>query len=1196
MKTGQIPRSLRTTLIYILFGCLWILLSDSVLEFFIPHTSPAFPFAQTLKGWFFILFSASMLYVILRRDEKTLTGHIMAERKSQRLYRDLFDSNPHPMWVYDLETLRFLMVNDAAVSHYGYSREEFLKMTLKDIRPAEQIPALLANLANPPQVLERSSGWQHIRKDGTLIDVEISSHSLNFEDRSARMVLAKDITEEKKTEEALRTSEAKFRNLVEYLPAATYIASLDDLSTTLYISPQIEQILGFTPDEFLNPPDTWMKQVHPEDRERVLEELRTSRKNETPFNSEYRMIKKNGEIVWINDAANLVRDSAGKPLLNQGFMIDISERVRSEIALKVSEENYRNLAETSDSAIAVLDRQGKLLYANPTSLLVWEDPHLVGKTVQDLFPKKIADGYLSVMRHVIDERIVDVNEITTRVKGREMWFQVSMMPIKNSDGSVNTLLLNAWNLTERKRAEEAQRQSEIMFFKIFRSSPIGIHIFRLSDGRSFNVNDAFLEMAGYSREEIIKQTAKELDLFVDEEARDVWMNSLKEGRRVLNQDAMIRRKSGEIRNCLASLDIIEINGESMVMIIMTDITERKQAEDLLKQSEERFRNTLDTMLEGCQMIDFDWRYIYVNESVARQGRNIPEQLLGKTMMEVYPGIEYTELFSKLRECMNDRKSSRFENEFFFPDGASGWFELSIHPVPEGIFILSIDITESKLAEEQLRNSEERFRLMAENIEEGFWITDPETHGEVYLSPANERIFGRSVEELMQTQNAFLENIVPEDRSHVLATMERQKLGEPTSMEYRIQRADGKLRWIWDRAFPILKEDGTVKYVTGLVSDITERKETEARIQTQLRRLSALNAIDRAISVNTDLTLTMNLFIMEAILQLQVDAADVLLMNPHMQTLHPISQRGFETATWGNGDLKLGKGLAGRAALEQNKVIVDDLSSIEDPFVRIPLHEEEGFISYFGIPLVAKGQVKGVLEVFHRSRLNPDPEWLYYLETLAGQAAIAIENAQLFDGLQRSNQELMLAYDATIAGWSHAMDLRDKETEGHTQRVTELTLKLAERMGVGEQEQVQIRRGALLHDIGKLGIPDDILHKPGKLSKEEWVIMRKHPIYARDMLNPVAYLRPALDIPYCHHEKWDGSGYPRGLKGEEIPLSARIFAVVDVWDALRSDRPYRDSWSAQKTRDYILAESGKHFDPNVVQAFMQLLEENPDMLL
>lgn len=195
-------------------------------------------------------------------------------------------------------------------------------------------------------------------------------------------------------------------------------------------------------------------------------------------------------------------------------------------------------------------------------------------------------------------------------------------------------------------------------------------------------------------------------------------------------------------------------------------------------------------------------------------------------------------------------------------------------------------------------------------------------------------------------------------------------------------------------------------------------------------------------------------------------------------------------------------------------------------------------------------------------------------------------------LEAVHQELLLAYDKTIEGWSRAMDLRDKETEGHSKRVTQMTLKLAEMLGIKGIELSYIQHGALLHDIGKLGIPDAILFKPSKLDEEEWALMRRHPQMAYDMLYPIEYLRPALEIPFCHHEKWDGSGYPRGLKGEEIPLAARIFAVVDVWDALTSDRPYRPAWSREETLAYIQEQSGKHFDPRVAEAFPRILSK-PD---
>jgi putative two-component system response regulator len=191
-------------------------------------------------------------------------------------------------------------------------------------------------------------------------------------------------------------------------------------------------------------------------------------------------------------------------------------------------------------------------------------------------------------------------------------------------------------------------------------------------------------------------------------------------------------------------------------------------------------------------------------------------------------------------------------------------------------------------------------------------------------------------------------------------------------------------------------------------------------------------------------------------------------------------------------------------------------------------------------------------------------------------------------LQEANAQLLAAHEATIEGWSRAMDLRDQETEGHSQRVAEVTVKLARALGMSDEEIMHLRRGALLHDMGKIGIPDSILHKPASLTDYEWETMRKHPQFAYDMLSRIEYLRPALDIPYCHHEKWDGTGYPRKLKGEKIPLAARLFAVVDVWDALTSNRPYRMAWSEETALTYIREQSGKHFDPQVVELFFKVI--------
>ena len=192
---------------------------------------------------------------------------------------------------------------------------------------------------------------------------------------------------------------------------------------------------------------------------------------------------------------------------------------------------------------------------------------------------------------------------------------------------------------------------------------------------------------------------------------------------------------------------------------------------------------------------------------------------------------------------------------------------------------------------------------------------------------------------------------------------------------------------------------------------------------------------------------------------------------------------------------------------------------------------------------------------------------------------------------RDISEIIKAHEEAIEGWSHAMEFRDMETERHTQRVAEILVELATQMGLNDFQLRQARQGALLHDIGKIAIPDRILLKPGPLTEDEWVIMRRHPEIALEMLWPINFLRPAsLDIPYCHHEKWDGSGYPRGIKGEEIPLAARIFAVIDVWDALSYSRPYRKAWEQEKVIGHIKHQKGKHFDPKVVDVFLKLLPE------
>jgi response regulator RpfG family c-di-GMP phosphodiesterase len=389
--------------------------------------------------------------------------------------------------------------------------------------------------------------------------------------------------------------------------------------------------------------------------------------------------------------------------------------------------------------------------------------------------------------------------------------------------------------------------------------------------------------------------------------------------------------------------------------------------------------------------------------------------------------------------------------------------------------------------------------------------------------------------------------------------------------------------------PMTEDLSLLTILAEIAGNSIHRAQLYEQSQKQVRRLTSLRDIDSAIASSFDLRLTLNILMDQTVNHLNVDAVNIGLYHPDLQTLTYLQGVGFNIPTPTRPQMRIGEGLAGQVIVRQQTCHITNLQNAPEA-AHETIVKREGFVTYIGIPLIVKGQIKGVFEIFHRSPLSPTPDWMEFLHTLAGQAAIAIDSAHLFENLQRSNQELIQAYDTTLEGWARALELRDRETEGHTRRVTELTMRLARYMGVNDNDMVNIYRGVLLHDIGKMGVPDHILKKKGKLTPEEWVEMRQHPTYAYNLLTPISFLRGVVDIPYCHHEHWDGSGYPRGLRGEQIPVAARIFSVVDNWDALLSDRPYRKAWPRDRVKAYLKECAATILDPRIVNIFLTMIEE------
>lgn len=760
---------------------------------------------------------------IIQCDIRDITAHkriIAALQGNEKKYHDLIDQSPDGYFILELSG-NILTVNEAMCKELEFSEEELLSMNIWDIIPEQYLDQYKERLT---KVLKGESLKEAIEyivhgKDGKNHYVEVlSAPRYSGKDIIGFQGIARDITARKQAEEALHESETRNRQLVAHLPTVVYVNAVGDASSTLYVSPQIEALVGYTPQEWMADPKLWSKTLHPEDRQNVLAQAALTDQTNKPFEMEYRMIARDGRLVWVHDEVILVKDSDGQPQFWQGIMLDITERKVGEEALRASESALQGILRSTADGILAVNKENKTLFANERFIEMWRIPQAVLASKDDSL----------LLQHALDQ---------------------------------------------------------------------------LSDSQGF----------------------------------------------------------------------------------------LKKVQDLYKSEDESF----DTL--------------------------------------------------------------------YFKDG---------------------------------------------------------------------RVFERLSRPLM-----------------------------------RAAELRGR---VWS------------------FRDISERKRAEKKIQQQLEHLTALSTIDRVIAANFDLKLSLSEILTHVTKELDIDAAAILILNSNSQTLEYGAERGFHTKAVRKVPVRLSASYAGRVVLNRKFIQVQNPGEEPDNlFLGTPL-ESEGFVFYYAVPLITKGQVKGVLEAFQRAPLEPDTDWLDFLHSLASQAAIAIENAMLFESLQRSNLDLTLAYDATIEGWSRALDLRDKETEGHTQRVTEMTEKLARSFGVRESELLQIRWGALLHDIGQMGVPDGILLKPGPLTDEEWVAMKKHPAFAYEMLSPIRYLQQSLDIPYCHHEKWDGTGYPRGLKGAQIPLSARIFAAVDVWDALCSDRPYRPGWPEEKVREHIRALSGTHFDPQVVDVFMQSL--------
>jgi response regulator RpfG family c-di-GMP phosphodiesterase len=412
--------------------------------------------------------------------------------------------------------------------------------------------------------------------------------------------------------------------------------------------------------------------------------------------------------------------------------------------------------------------------------------------------------------------------------------------------------------------------------------------------------------------------------------------------------------------------------------------------------------------------------------------------------------------------------------------------------------------------------------------------------------------------------------------------------ENESFFLSIEREDGSIIPVSGTLRKVISEG--CDYFTVALSKINPCRSSHDLMNPQCKWVNTVHRIESEVTHGDDINELLEVVVEEAINQLNVDAVTILKFDPKRKELVYSLGKGFFTNALKHTRLKVGEGNAGKAAQEKGIIYLRNFTVNIGELMKSPEFLAEGFASYHAIPMYVEERLLGVIELFRRSDFDPDQEWYDYLQNLADQTAIALENFEVIIELKQSQQDILHAYDETLEGWVHGLDIRVHESNGHTRRVTEQSLSLATVVGLPEDQLQNIRRGSLLHDIGNAGVPDRVLLKPDVLTEEERNLVRQHPNIAREMLYPISYLRPALDIPYCHHEWWDGSGYPRGIRGDAIPMAARIFTIVDVWDSLLSNRPYRPAWSRGQVIKYMHAMTGIQFDPGLMDIFWKMVQD------
>ena len=1154
--------------------------------------------------------------ISLKRSEQ-------AVRISEERYRMLAENMTDTIWLMDLD-LKTTYISPSMTKQRGYTLQELNTVPLDRQMSAESFARIVKmftsdlsseRLAQVDLPILATLELELYRKDGSSF-WSGNTYSLIRDALGQPLAIlgtGRDITESKKAQVALEGSEKRFRALIEHNTDA--IVLVDPRGRVLFESPAYSRMTGRDVNERLG--RSSFEFVHPQDlpdHSRVFNELVHSPGRIA--HSTFRNQHQDGSWRWIESmASNLLWESAIQAVVIN--MHDITERKQAEESL------HQRVTEL------------EVLYETGLSISRMLDPKEIGRKVIDVLAKKLSWRQAFIRLYRPEKQSLELLVFTrpglTAQQLQAETRRLNRVISKPGQG------FSGWVIQHGKAIRSADITSDPRSISLFEDIRSGLYVPMQVGQRTIGVigaesdkADAFTE----ADERLLTTLAAQASIAI-ENAR-----LLAETLHQVEEMSALADCSQALRTALTRSEIIAAILDQMMGLFPTDdaclvVYDPLTGGNIVEAARGKWVKLVGTRLqpgEGLSGLVAETRQPYQSNDLLQEQRVAQQKMFKK--MDAAAGVPLLvqgQFIGSLWVGRTRRQKAQ-------PPVPLTTAEIRL--LGSVADMAANALQRASLYEQTLRHAEELLtintmgRLLAETLDldqiyekldEIVWqlLDDISMVAMALYNPDNAQLTSVWLNNAGVKVDVALLPPVPLEppgqgtqseaihtRQPVIINNLRERL-EKVELKMDVGTDDGRFSQsglyapmlVHGRVIGVMQvqsytlnrfsqpEADLLSMVANTAAVDIENARLFSGTQKNLHNLAALHEIDVAISASVDIHVTLDILLEQTVSELNVDAAAILLLNPLTRTLEYAASQGFRSHQVVGKHIPVGIGLAGQAALRRQIQSVPDLRESplkENQKPAVNIYEGEGFMAHHAIPLSAKGQVQGVLEVFQRSPFQPDAEWFTFLETLSRQAAIAIDNNNLFENLQRSNTNIILAYDATIQGWSQALELRDKETEGHARRVTEQTVQLAQLVGVPVAEMEHVRRGTLLHDIGKMGVPDAILLKPGKLTEAEWVIMRRHPVFAYEMLSSIAYLRPALDIPHYHHEKWDGTGYPDGLKGEQIPLYARIFAVVDVYDALTNDRPYRPAWTTGQALEYIHTESGRHFDPAIVEVFLNML--------